>query len=56
MRDYISKTDISKFNKSFDSSALNKISRNALTRTQIDDIAMNWEAYRKVDPHSKCCK
>ena len=49
MRDYISKTDISKFNKSFDSSALNKISRNALTRTQIDDIAMNWEAYRKVD-------
>tara|TARA_B100002052_G_C15885197_1_gene601205 strand:+ start:73 stop:1413 length:1341 start_codon:yes stop_codon:yes gene_type:complete len=49
MRDYISKTDISKFNKSFDSSALNKISRNALTRTQIDDIAMNWDAYRKVD-------
>ena len=49
MRDYISKTDISKFNKSFDSSALNKISRNALTRTQIDDIAMNWESYRKVN-------
>jgi len=49
MKDHISKLDISKFSKNFNSKSSNKIARNALTRTQINDIAMDWDAYRKVD-------
>ena len=49
MRDSISKTNISKFNKDFKNCPTCKISRNALTRTQINDIAMDWDAFRMVD-------
>jgi len=49
MRDSISKNNISKFNKSFKNCPTRKISRNALTRTQINDIAMDWDAFRMVD-------
>jgi len=49
MRDSISKTNISKFNKDFKNCPTNKISRNALTRTQINNIAMDWDAFRMVD-------
>ena len=49
MRDSISKTNISRFNKDFKSCPTHKISRNALTRTQINDIAMDWDAFRMVD-------
>tara|TARA_Y100001970_G_scaffold266212_1_gene354595 strand:+ start:64 stop:1404 length:1341 start_codon:yes stop_codon:yes gene_type:complete len=46
MKDSISKTNISKFNKAFKDSSTCKISRNALTRSQINDIAMDWDAFR----------
>ena len=49
MRDSISKTNISKFNKDFKDCPTNKISRNALTRTQINNIAMDWDAFRMID-------
>ena len=49
MKDFISKTNISKFNKDFKSNPTNKISRNALTRSQINNIAMDWDAFRMVD-------
>ena len=49
MRDSISKSNISKFNKDFKNCPTCKISRNALTRTQINDIAMDWEAFRMID-------
>ena len=49
MRDSISKTNISKFNKDFKNYPTNKISRNALTRTQINNIAMDWDAFRMID-------
>ncbi len=49
MKDSISKTNITKFNKEFKSNPTNKISRNALTRSQIDNIAMDWDAFRMVD-------
>ena len=46
MKDSISKTNISKFNKAFKDCPTYKISRNALTRSQINDIAMDWDAFR----------
>ncbi len=49
MRDSISKSNISKFNKDFKNCPTCKISRNALTRTQINDIAMDWDAFRMID-------
>jgi len=49
MQDLISKSNISKFNKDFNSCSTSKISRNALTRTQINDIAMDWNTFRKTD-------
>jgi len=49
MKDSISINNISKFNKDFNSNPTNKITRNALTRSQINNIAMDWDAFRKVD-------
>ena len=49
MKDSISKTNISKFNKAFKDCPTCKISRNALTRSQINDIAMDWDAFRLTD-------
>ena len=49
MKDSISKTNILKFNKDFKNCPTSKISRNALTRTQINDIAMDWDAFRMID-------
>ena len=46
MRDCISKTNISKFNKEFKNCPTCKISRNALTRSQINNIAMDWDTFR----------
>ena len=46
MQDSISKNNISNFTKEFNSCSSNKISRNALTRTQINNIAMDWDAFR----------
>ena len=49
MKDSISINNILKFNKDFNSNPTNKITRNALTRSQINNIAMDWDAFRKVD-------
>ena len=49
MKDSISKTQIKKFKKDFKSHASLKISRNALTRSDINNIAMNWDGYRLID-------
>ena len=49
MKDSISTANIKNFNKNFKSNPTNKIARNALTRSQIDNIAMDWDAYRMVD-------
>ena len=46
MRESISKTNINKFNKEFKSCPSYKISRNALTRSDINNIAMDWDAFR----------
>ncbi len=45
----ISKTNIKVFQKAYKSSPTNKLSRNALTRTSMLDVAMDWDAFRKVD-------
>ena len=49
MKDSISKKNISTFDKHFKSCPTHKISRNALTRSQINDIAMDWDAFRLLD-------
>ena len=49
LKNSISKSNISKFNKDFKNCPTCKISRNALTRTQINDIAMDWDAFRMID-------
>ena len=49
MRDSISKTNINKFNKEFKSCSSGKITRNALVRSDINNIAMNWDGFRLID-------
>ena len=49
MKSSISKNDISKFNKEFKNCSTCKIARNALTRSQINDVAMDWDAFRLID-------
>ena len=45
----ISKTNLDKFNKNFNSNPINKLSRNALTRSNLLDVAMDWDSFRKID-------
>ena len=49
MKDSISKKNISTFDEHFKSCPTHKVSRNALTRSQINDIAMDWDAFRLLD-------
>ena len=49
MKNSISKTNISKFNKNFKNCPTYKISRNALVRSSVNDVAMNWDAFRLID-------
>ena len=49
MRDSISKTNINKFTKDFKSSATSNITRNALVRSNINDVAMDWDGFRLLD-------
>jgi bleomycin hydrolase len=49
MQNSISKTNIKKFNENFNSNPINKLSRNALTRSNLLDVAMNWDSFRKID-------
>ena len=45
----ISKTNLKSFKKSFNNAPNYLISRNALTRNNIIDIAMNWDSFNKID-------
>ena len=49
MRDSISKTNITRFNKDFKNYPTYKITRNALVQSNINDIAIDWEAFRVLD-------
>ena len=49
MKTSISKTNIKSFQKAFNNNPAHKISRNALTRNSMLDVAMNWDAFSKVD-------
>ena len=49
MKSAISKSNIKSFHKSFKSNPANRISRNALTRSNVMDVAMNWDAFSQVD-------
>ena len=49
MRDSISKTNINKFMKEFNASSTGHITRNALVRSNINDVAMDWDGFRLLD-------
>ncbi len=45
----ISVTQIKRYKKEFDSCGHCKTSMNALTRSKLEDVTMDWESYRKID-------
>ena len=45
----ISVTQVNKFRKEFDSCQHCTISMNALTRSKLEDVTMNWDSYRLID-------
>ena len=45
----ISLNNINNFRKDFDSCSHCEISMNALTRSKLEDVSMDWESYRKID-------
>ncbi len=49
MKAAISKTNINFFQKNFRKNPSHKISRNALTRNSMLDVAMNWDTFSQVD-------
>jgi len=49
MQAAISKTNIKSFQKTFNNCPSLRISRNALTRSSMLDVAMNWDAFSQVD-------
>ena len=49
MKEIISNRNIKQFNEKFDSCGSYKIARNALTRSDINSIAMDWDGFRLVD-------
>jgi len=49
MKAVISKTNIKTFQKKFKGNPAHKLSRNALTRSNMLDVAMNWDAFRQID-------
>ena len=49
MRAQISQSNISSFQKEYQKNPQNRISRNALTRTKIQDVAMNWDAFTQIN-------
>ena len=49
MKTSISKINIKSFQKSFNNNPSHKISRNALTQNSMLDVAMNWDAFSKID-------
>ena len=49
MQAALSKTNIKSFQKMFKNNSTLRMSRNALTRSNVLDVAMNWEAFSQVD-------
>ena len=49
MQSAISKTNIKSFQKMFKSNSSLRISRNALTRSSVLDVAMNWDTFSQID-------
>jgi len=49
MQAAISKTNIKSFQKLFNKNSNLRISRNALTRSSMLDVAMDWDAFRNID-------
>ena len=49
MEKSISLSNLEKFNKEFNSSKTKKIARNALIRSDINNIAMDWNGFRTID-------
>ena len=45
----LSKKLITKYSENFNSSDSNMMSMNALTRSKLEDVAMNWDTFRKID-------
>ena len=45
----LSKKNIKNFRKSFNSCEHCKLTMNALTRSKLEDVAMDWESFRKID-------
>ena len=45
----ISTKNIQKFKKDFESCDHCEVSMNAVTRSKLEDVAMDWESYRKID-------
>ena len=49
MKSAISKNNIKSFHKAFADNPANKLARNAVTRSKLIDVAMNWDTFRKID-------
>ena len=49
MNKNISISQIKKYKKEFDSCMHCKTSMNALTRSKLEDVTMDWESFRKID-------
>tara|TARA_B100002051_G_scaffold53977_1_gene49454 strand:+ start:1060 stop:2400 length:1341 start_codon:yes stop_codon:yes gene_type:complete len=49
MRESISKSNLNKFNQEFKKCSTHRISRNALIRSDINNVAMDWDGFRLLD-------
>ena len=49
MKDSINLSNIKKFSRSFKSSKTNSLSRNALIKNDATNVAMDWDAFRKIN-------
>ena len=49
MNKNISLNQVKKYRKHFDSSKSYEFTMNALTRSKLEDVAMDWETFRKID-------
>ena len=49
MKAAISNSNINTFKRGFKGNPAHRISRNALTRSSILNVAMNWDAFSKID-------
>ena len=49
MNKNISLNQVKKYRKHFDSCKLYESTMNALTRSKLEDVAMDWETFRKIN-------